>query len=113
MIKIKFFKNNNIFVGFECLGHAGYSNYGNDIVCASVSTVTQSTVLGLQKVCKVNVDVTIDDNKGYMKVDIPERLDGKNQEQVNVLLETLYLTIEDLNEGYPKYISMEVIENVY
>ena len=113
MIKIKFFKSNNIFVGYECSGHAGYDDYGKDIVCASVSTVMQSTLLGIQQVCKVDVNMIRNDDKGYIKVDILQRMTNEQQIQVKTLLDTLHLTIQDLQEGYSKYISMEVIENVY
>ena len=35
MTKITIFRNrDNEFLGFECLGHAGYAEEGEDIVCA-------------------------------------------------------------------------------
>jgi uncharacterized protein YsxB (DUF464 family) len=51
-----------------------------------------------------------------MKVEIPTNLDESKLNQSQVLFETLFKTIEDLldeKDGYSKYISMEVIENVY
>jgi uncharacterized protein YsxB (DUF464 family) len=31
-------------------GHAGYAEYGQDIVCASVSAIIQTALLGLQAI---------------------------------------------------------------
>lgn len=113
MTKIKFFKSNNLFVGFECSGHTGYDDYGKDILCATISGITQSTVLGLKKICNINVKVDKDENVGYLKVELPKNLNSNMYDKSEVLLKTLYESIKDLKEGYSKYISMEVIENVY
>ena len=112
MTDIKFFKNNGVFIGFECSGHTGYAKSGKDIVCAAISSLTQSVVIGLQEVCFLGIRMTIDDD-GYIKVIIPQDLDARKLRDSQVLLETLYLSIKDLMMGYSNYISMEVIENVY
>jgi len=111
MTDIKFFKNNGNFIGFESSGHTGYAKSGKDIVCASISSLTQAVVMGLQDVCYIGIRMTLDD--GYIKVIIPQDLDDKKIRESQILLETLYLSIKDLQSGYSKYISMEVIENVY
>ena len=46
-------KNNNI-VAFTVSGHTGYDNYGKDILCSAVSSITQSACLGIIKVLKIN-----------------------------------------------------------
>jgi len=110
MTDIKFFKNNNVFIGFECSGHSGYAKAGKDIVCAAISSLTQSVVLGLQDVCYIGIRMTIDNSQGYIKVIIPSDTEERKIRDAQILLETLYLTIKDLQNGYSKYISMEVIE---
>ena len=38
MTKITIFRNQDqAFLGFDCLGHAGYAEEGEDIVCARIS----------------------------------------------------------------------------
>ena len=113
MTDIKFFKKNEIFVGFECSGHTGYEEFGKDILCATVSGITQSVIIGLKDVCKINVKLNRRDKDGYIKAELPSKLELDKQRDAQVLLQTLYLSIKDLAEGYSKYISMEVIENVY
>ena len=113
MTKIKFFKNNNIFTGFEMSGHSGYAEEGKDIVCASISSISQSCALGLKKVLGIKIEMKINEKRGYLKIELPNNLSEDTLEKSQVLLKTMHLSIEDLLSGYSKYISMEVIENVY
>ena len=43
-------------VGFEVSGHSGYSERGKDIVCAAVSAIVQTAVIGLTEVLGIKVD---------------------------------------------------------
>ncbi|MGN0660922.1 MAG: ribosomal-processing cysteine protease Prp [Oscillospiraceae bacterium] len=43
MITASFFKSGNDFLGFEVAGHADYGDFGNDIVCAGVSSAVMLT----------------------------------------------------------------------
>lgn len=113
MTKIKIYKKKDILTGFECKGHTGYADFGKDIVCASVSSLVQSCILGLQKVVGLDIKYKIDEEKGYIKFELPEGLDKDNLHDSQVLLLTLKDSLENLQSGYSQYISMEVIENVY
>ena len=57
MTQIKIFRQNKSIIGFECSGHTGYDVEGSDIVCAAISTLTLTCILGLEKVQNQNVDV--------------------------------------------------------
>ena len=100
-------------MGFECSGHTGYAKFGKDILCAAISGITQSCMIGLQQVLDIEVSIDRNDDNGYLKVELPSNLDEAKLHSAQVLLKTLKLSIEDLCEGYSKYISMEVIENDY
>lgn len=113
MTNIKLFKSNGYYVAFECSGHTGYGEEGEDILCATISGISQSVALGLKDVCRVNIKITRKDSSGYFKVELPNNLSSEKLDETQVLLETLRVSIEDLIKGYSKYISMEVIENVY
>lgn len=113
MTDIKLFKSKGYYIAFECSGHTGYEQSGRDILCATISGITQSVALGLQKVCDINVKLKRKDSSGYLKVEIPNNLDREKLEMSQVLFKTLRVSIEDLCQGYSDYISMEVIENVY
>ena len=113
MTKIKFFKRQDNFIGFECSGHTGYAESGKDILCAALSGMTQSCMMGLKNILKINILVNRKDDEGYLKIELPKKIDEDKLISSQVLLDTLYVSIEDLIDGYSKYISMEVIENDY
>ncbi len=110
MTKFKFFKNDNNFVGFECSGHTGYDEYGKDVLCATISGISQSVVLGLTKVLNLSIEIKRDDKKGHLKVELPKNISLEKMQSAQVLICTLYESINDLMIGYSSYISMEVIE---
>ncbi|MBO5998074.1 MAG: ribosomal-processing cysteine protease Prp [Lachnospiraceae bacterium] len=47
---------------FECHGHAGYAEEGEDIVCAGISALVINTVNCLQDLLKIPLSVEYDDN---------------------------------------------------
>lgn len=113
MTDIKLYKKDGYFVGFECSGHTGYEEYGKDILCATISGISQTVALGLKDVCKIKIKIRRDDCKGYLKVELPSGLEEVKLKGAQILFETLKLSIQDLQKGYSQYISMEVIGNVY
>ncbi len=113
MTNIRIFKRNGYIVGFECSGHTGYGEYGSDILCATISALSQSCVLGIKKILKLKPKVTKRDNDGYLKIEFSNITDIENITKAQVLFETFKVSIEDLLKEYSDYIMMEVIENVY
>ncbi len=50
MTKITVFKDHDgRYLGFTCLGHAGYADAGEDIVCAGISALVINTVNALEQ----------------------------------------------------------------
>lgn len=113
MIKIKFFVQESNFVGLNCIGHADYDEYGTDIVCASISTITQSLAMGLMKVLGLDVEYKVDEKNAKLDLRLPENICKKKLADSQILFKTAYLAIEDFCEGYPENIKMEVKTYVY
>ena len=55
MTTVKFGKSDNRIVSVECDGHTGYGVEGEDIVCAALSSIVQTAVLGVMRVAGINV----------------------------------------------------------
>lgn len=87
-------------------GHTDYGEEGEDIVCAGISTLAQTAVLGLMQVVGVNLKFERGD-EAYLSFELPE-LDEKMRHDADVLLDTMMLGIYDLHEGYSRYIKLEV-----
>ena len=106
MINVKFFVlNSGEIVGFDILGHSGYSEIGTDIVCAAVSSAAYMAVNTLTEVVKVPVDVIVRD-EGQMRAVI----DSKNVKLCSDILKGFKLHLQSLEETYPKNIKVSYAE---
>ncbi len=108
MTTIKIKKQNNSIIQVECSGHSGYAEEGSDIVCAAISTLVQTAAEGLIKEAKVQIDKKQDDNKGYFKITLQKNLDEQKRHDCDLILNTMLRGIEDLQEGFSKYVKLEV-----
>lgn len=108
MTKVRFFRNNGKFVGVECEGHTGYAEEGSDIVCAALSSVVQTAVLGLMQAAGINVDYNVDNEKGYLKALVPATVSDRQSHDADLILKTAYLGASDLYETFSDFISLEV-----
>lgn len=91
MTTVTFFKEvgREVYSGFRASGHAGYAEYGSDIVCAAISALTESTAMGLQDVVRAKVRVTTDEDKGLLEAILE---DGQSEDiiaKAQILLITL------------------------
>ncbi len=81
-------------------GHANQATYGNDIVCASVSTaviMSVNQILVFDKAHCIETDIT--DGNACINI-ISE------DEIVNKVIDNLVFTLKDLELQYPKYIKI-------
>ena len=85
MTKIKFFKRKDIYTGFECSGHTGYAEFGKDILCASISSMTQMVCIGIVDNLKIPAIISRNDDKGYIKIELPEGIDKELLNELNNL----------------------------
>lgn len=108
MTKIVFTKNKGRITRIECVGHTGYGVEGEDIVCAALSSIVQTAVLGVLGVAKINADYKVDESKGLLSLEIPDNINAKQAEAADIILNTLLLGVADLHEGYSDFIEMEV-----
>lgn len=113
MTNVKIFKKSNDIVGVECSGHTGYCKNGEDIVCSALSSIVQTAVLGIKKVALINGNFTVDEQTGYLKFILPKLSNSQSFHDAQTILKTMVCGIEDLQEGYSKYINLEVVNDVY
>ena len=112
MTKAVVIRKNGKIVSAEVKGHSGYEDEGKDIVCAALSTAVQAAILGLLKVVGVRLDYTID-KKGYLKFNLSGEIPAGLRHDCDIVLETMLLVLQDIAEGYPRHVKLEVKEDVY
>ena len=100
MIKVRITKKNNgLIESIKCHGHAGYDDYGKDIVCASFSTMIITTI---------NAILTFDqDAISYTDTNDLEIINIKKDNITNGLLNNLVQMMKELKENYDKNINIK------
>lgn len=80
-------------------GHSGYSEYGSDIVCASVSSIAITTINGILKYDEGALEYIKDD--GYLEISIL-----KHNEVIDLLIDNMLEMFKDLEKKYGKYVKL-------
>lgn len=109
MVDITITKKEGKIVKVDCAGHTGFAEQGEDIVCAALSSVVQTALLGLLTVAKIKVDFLRIDNEGRLSFALPDGLDEKKAHDAQVILDTMLCGVSDLREGFSDFINLEVI----
>ena len=99
MIRFKFVRSGKANIGFECSGHAGYAEAGQDIVCAAVSSAAYLAANTITDFLKVRSKAEADD--GYMLLELLEE-----SEEATKLLDGLEAHIRTLAKDYPRSIKV-------
>jgi uncharacterized protein len=105
MTTVRFLKQGGRLYGFRASGHTGYAPSGEDIVCAAVSALTQTALLGLGEVLKVPVEWSMDEEKGALRASVHESTDG-----TELLLRTLEAGLKNIAKQYPDQIGIDYMQ---
>ncbi|MDR1906331.1 MAG: ribosomal-processing cysteine protease Prp [Clostridiales bacterium] len=109
MTTVKFFRKNGSFYKIECDGHTDFAVSGEDIVCAALSSIVQTAILGLLQVAGICAEFEKRDEDGYLKMILPQNITDRQKHDADVILNTLFLGVSDLYSGYSDFIELEVI----
>ncbi len=108
MTNVTVFKKGQTFNRIICDGHTGYGVSGEDIVCAALSSIVQTAVLGMMMVAHANIELIRDDDKGYLEIVVPANLSAEVSHDVQVIFATMMCGIDDLYSEYSDFIDLEV-----
>ena len=104
MTKVTIYKNvKNECVGFKALGHAGYAEEGEDIVCAAISILTINTMNAIETFTDADVSLEMDEEIGFIEYRIEELT-----KETSLLLDTMVLGLQTMadDENYAEYIDL-------
>ena len=106
MTTVEFKRTENKITAFTVSGHSGYAEEGEDIVCASVSSVVWCTVNGLSEIAGLPVEYESRD--GFVSCSVPT-LSPSEREKADLLLESMAIFMQSLSEQYEQFVKiMEV-----
>ena len=108
MINIKISLQNNKISGFEISGHANTAPRGYDIVCAGVSALSQTALMGLGQYLKRDIDFeqAPPDRGGFLSMKLNSDPDSLSE----AVLQTMLLGLKEIERLYPKIIKIEYEE---
>lgn len=101
MIKIYIKKENKDIKYIEISGHAKYEEYGKDIVCAGVSSITITTI---NAILSFNETIKVTDNN-ILSINVLQ-----NDNITNTLLNNMIDLLSQIEKEYPKNISIRMEE---
>lgn len=106
MTTVELKRTANRITAFTVHGHSGCGEAGEDIVCASVSSVVWSTVNGLEQIAGLPVEYEARD--GFVSCSVPP-LSAQEREKADLLLESMAAFMHELSGQYQQFVKvMEV-----
>ena len=95
-----YYSDDALLKGFTVDGHAQMPGLGEyDLVCASVSALAQTALLGLDAYLSVKPDWEIKDS-GYLKCWLPDGLIDAETKIAEVIVHTMELGLKSIEETY-------------
>ena len=100
MTQITFYKTTaGEYKGFTCDGHAGYANYGEDIVCAAISVLVINTINSLEQITGEQMRVETDEDAGVIRCSF---VNQPLKETSKALMDSLMLGLTQIEKRYGK-----------
>jgi uncharacterized protein YsxB (DUF464 family) len=101
MVKVNVNLKDNLVESIIIKGHAGYADYGKDIVCASVSSMVITTVNAIARL-RQN-DITCNQDDGFVEIIV-----NTHDSITDTLLLNLIDLLKELEKQYKKNIKINI-----
>ena len=103
MIKANFLRSKGYYTAFSISGHAGYAEYGSDIVCSAVTSAVETVLNGITECAGVPANIEVSDNEIVLNL-------AKRNTSAELLLSALKLQLENIESDYSGTINITVTE---
>ena len=90
-------------IGCHMSGHAGYDDHGFDIVCAAVSALSATAMLGLTQIAQQEGEYTNSEGQCDMV------LSGTISQSGQDILGTMILGLKEISRQYPEFVQIHEI----
>lgn len=104
MTKIIFNRKNGKIIRFVISGHTGKDEFGKDVLCAAISSVSQSALVGITEILKLEPKV-LKISEGYLEFELQNQ-DYDNQSS-QLLLETCLKSLKEIVKNEKKFVKLE------
>ena len=100
MITVTVLREKGNPVGFTIAGHAGCGAYGEDLVCAAVSAVVQTAVLGITEGLKLKAGFSV--SEGDTTCILDREASESERHDAAIVFNTMLLGLRSVQSAYPK-----------
>lgn len=107
MVIVEFKSKQGRIVSFTLSGHANSGPYGHDLVCAGVSAVSFGTVNAIEELLDVRLAVDQKEDGGFLRCSVPENLDEATDQNVQLLLQGMKVSVQTIVHEYGQYIQLK------
>lgn len=83
-------------------GHSGYAVAGQDIVCAAISTLTQTFLATMDNLYPNRIKYAINEDMAIVEIQLNEDL---NQDET-ILLKSFFIGVRGVAEAYPEHVKI-------
>lgn len=104
MVRVELWSEAARITRFRVTGHAGYAEYGQDIVCAGVSVLVETTLAAMQKL--VGQPHRRKVRSGNVSFELQPTSDVAMDEKAQLLLQTMRLGLHEMEESYGQYVKV-------
>ena len=105
MIHVTVYKQESI-TGLRVCGHAGYAEYGNDIICAAVSVLMTNLLNSLEALTDETFEFEADEEGGRMELS----LENPVSHDADLLVRSCVLGLEAIAEEHRDYVRLKYEE---
>ena len=89
---------NGEYKGFNCIGHSGYADAGEDIVCAAISVLVINTINSLDQLAGEKFKLVTNEDEGLIDC----RFNKPINEKSVLLLDSMVLGLQEIKKQYGK-----------
>jgi uncharacterized protein YsxB (DUF464 family) len=100
MITVTVTRENGDPVGFRVSGHANMGEYGEDLVCAAVSAIVQTAILGITEVCHISAGVSIEEGETVCILSKDASADAI--QRAGIVMKTMIAGLRSIQQSYPR-----------
>lgn len=100
MVKVEVSKENNNYKKVSIVGHAMYSDYGNDIVCSAISSIVTTSINGILSLNKGSLNYEV--NAGDVKIIV-----NSDDFYTQTLIANMISLLKELEVNYPANIKVK------
>lgn len=104
MITVSVVQSGDTIHAIDIEGHAGSAAHGKDLICAGVSSIAVGTLNALDMLVKDTCCCEM--QKGCIHIEVSSH----DQAQTQLILRTMLIQLETMQERYHQYIQIQIQE---